>query len=424
MDVLHFQNGQVKGLSARNCLPQRWTCAPVGALVGLLTAGVFVFFYFWTPEHHAHHEHRNAPNQALRLKSAEAGPETAGILPVSEIIDVSSSTNITVVGLHPSGTSNFAKARRRVAADAKVAALEFSLFVSLAPPSEHFGLHYLEILAAIRGNVLSGVFREVIIWYEETASRTCPMLLRTLTRGFAPMERIMATEHGRLRCWRRVGGQPSYGEIFSAVLENAGLGRLQTEAVVIANSDVVFGLSLRTVLPIKPGDLHTLSVNGVARDMAEVYCATMGQPKCSVCHEQVTPKTQPRDCGIRQNGRRYRTITSWDAYAINVSSTLKLQVPVDKLGFTMNVNGAENRAVCELVRAGWKPFNHCHSVRAVHFHCTAKTHLLGASKIRAAKEWRKDPTPCAAGDFSLMRFFGHGTASNQTYTVPTWAVLS
>lgn len=296
-------------------------------------------------------------------------------------------------------------------------ALPFSLFLSLAPPSEHFGWHHAEILAAVRANALSGVFREVIIWYEETHNQTCGMLLAELARGITPLEHILAENRNRLRCWPRLGGQPSYGELFSAVLENTRLGGVQTEAVVIATSDVVFEHSLGTLLPLRPGDLHTLTVNGVASDMADTYCAMMRQPAGCYVPKTKAIKWQPRDCGIDRNGRRLMPVFSWDAYAFNVSSSREpaLGIPVAKMNFSMNILGAENRAVCMLVLAGWMPYNHCHTVRVIHFHGAPKTHVHNAQPISPERA-----VLCKAGDFVVNRFFSKSIKQRVLVQVPFW----
>lgn len=105
--------------------------------------------------------------------------------------------------------------------------LELTLFLSLAPPSAHFGAHYAEMLAAIRANVVSHIFREVIIWYEDTSNETCATMIHELVYGITALEQTLRADHNRLRCWPRAGGQPTYGELFVMVLESARQGRLQ-----------------------------------------------------------------------------------------------------------------------------------------------------------------------------------------------------
>lgn len=305
----------------------------------------------------------------------------------------------------------------------------FTLFVSLAPFSPHFGEHYAELMAAIRANLMTGAFEEVVVWYESTPQSTCTRLINSLLYGDPEMSaRIF---HARLRCWDRSGGQPTYGDIFRKL--QAAVPLLHTQGVVVANADVVFGPTLHSLRPISAREIHTLTVNGASAHVPALYCAAMGQglETCRPCN--TTEPDQPTSCHIADRQLQSYTV-SWDGYAFNTTSFSSLTITADMMPFMMNGIGDENKAVCELLKHGWLPSNNCMTVRTIHFHCAKKTHLAGEHHLTkheqhqakvAAKQaglWHPGPSPpkpppCKSGLFYNTFFHLHEQYLNYT---PVW----
>jgi hypothetical protein len=193
----------------------------------------------------------------------------------------------------------------------------------------------------------------------------------------------------RLQCWPRVGGQPTYGDLFAFVQANAA--RL-TESVVVSNGDVVFGRTLRALHPMVPGVMHTLSVNGGPETVPELYCSAMGlnASQCRTENLCLPIATGMLFCRVTSESERGMVLT-WDAYAFNTRSfdLPSITMTLAPLDFYMNIMNAENNAACQLLAAGWRLVNNCTTVRVVHFHCAPKMHHGRTGGMRRFKALRK-----------------------------------
>lgn len=310
----------------------------------------------------------------------------------------------------PQGTRVPFPARRNREAE------KFSLFLSFAPPSPHFGNHHNEIMAAIRANLLVGPFCEVVVWYEEDMEGgwSCVALLEVLLTGFPELEAAGARE--RLRCWPRLGGQPTYGEMFRMVQESAR--QLRSQAVVLANADMVFGPTLLTLYPIKPRQLHTLSLNGAVAHASALYCSTIGRAAgCYAC-DNLKPKYF--DCNIdRTSGIRRQTIYTWDGYVFNTTSFQQgIDIVASRMPYFMNKMMAESHATCALHRMGFSPDNSCSTVRVIGFHCARKTHDDQPGTALSTP----NSVDCKTGDFEFGGFFWRQAHERRRTLLPIWVL--
>mmetsp|Transcript_173745 Transcript_173745/g.551627 ORF Transcript_173745/g.551627 Transcript_173745/m.551627 type:complete len:480 (+) Transcript_173745:54-1493(+) len=211
--------------------------------------------------------------------------------------------------------------------------------------------HYRELLAAVGTNLMNIHLAKVHVLFEGSAAscESLPQLILAVDPRVSP-------SLGKLRCFN-VSAQPMYADFLGHA--NA---HLRGWVTIVANTDIAFDDTLRHIDPLQfEANANLAFVLSVMdpQSTAEWQSAY----RCAVGRNC----TAVRRCTLGRGGGR-----SWDAFVFR--APLPQSLDLSRLGFLMNINGAENVAAYELARAGMQFWNPCLKVHAIHWHCSVKMH--------------------------------------------------